>query len=194
MTSSRWLWCWLVALAVAPLWAQRPGSNAPPHSTPEGSTFLVRLEDKLDASRIQPGKRFKARLAEELIGPDELRLLPNTRVKGHVSSVNNGLRPRLRLSFDEIETERGWVPLIATVTAVPGEHGLQASGEEGEIERKGSTSRREEGSSEGGDKNRPGVAAAANVVGALFSDRRLQLQKGTMLELRLDRPIQMPGR
>ena len=194
MTSPRWLWCLLIALAVASLWAQQPSSSTPPHSIPEGNTFLIRLEDKIDASRIQPGRRFKARLAEELVGPDEFRLLPNTRIKGHVSSVSNGLRPRLRLSFDEIETERGWVPLIATVTAVPGEHGLQASGEEGEIERKGSTSRREVGASEGGDQNRPGVEAAANVVGALFSDRRLQLQKGTKLELRLDRPIQMPGR
>jgi outer membrane lipoprotein SlyB len=39
-----------------------------------------------------------------------------------------------------------------------------------------------------------GVGAAAGVVEALFSDRRLQLQKGTMLEVRLDRPLQLPWR
>ena len=43
------------------------------------------------------------------------------------------------LSFDEIETARGWVPLIATVTGVPGEHGLSQIGEEGEIGRQGMT-------------------------------------------------------
>jgi hypothetical protein len=48
-----------------------------------------------------------------------------------------GWRTRILLSFDEIETARGWEPLIATVTGVPGEHGLRQTGEEGEIGRKG---------------------------------------------------------
>jgi hypothetical protein len=32
------------------------------------------------------------------------------------------------------------------------------------------------------------------VVQAIFSDHRLQLQKGTMLEVRLERPLQVPWR
>ena len=46
---------------------------------------------------------------------------------------------RLLLSFDEIDTGHGFHTLIATVTGVPGEHGLQQVGEEGEIGRKGMT-------------------------------------------------------
>ena len=193
LACSRWLCCLLVALAGLPLCAQQPSLPVSPHSIPDGTTFLIRLEEKLDASRVQPGKRFKALLAEDVVGRDEFRLLRNGRIKGHVSSVGNGLHPRLLLSFDEIETAHGWVPLIATVTAVPGEHGLQVSSEEGEIERQGGSRRREPDSSDGGlggDGGRgPNIGAAVGVVGALFSDRRLQLQKGTMLEIRLDRPL-----
>src|SRR5260370_31150001 len=59
--------------------------------------------------------------------------------RGHVSAVEPGLRTRIILSFEEIETSSGWVPLIATVTGVPGEHGLRQIGEEGEIGRQGMT-------------------------------------------------------
>jgi hypothetical protein len=100
----------------------------------------------------------------------------------------------LLLSFDEIESEHGWVPLMASVTAVPGEHGLQVASERGEIERQGSNRRREPDSSDGGDGGRATIGAATGVMEALFSDRRLQLRKGTMLEIRLDRPLQLPGR
>jgi hypothetical protein len=194
MISPRWLCCLLIALAGSPLCAQQARSPTSPHSIPDGTTFLIRLEDKLDASRVQPGKRFKATLAEDMVGPDESRLLRNSRIKGHVSSVGNGLHPHLLLSFDEIETEDGWVPLIATITAVPGEHALQVSGDEGEIERQGS--RRATDASASGDEGRrsPTIGAAAGVIGALFVDRRLQLQKGTPIELRLDRPLQVPRR
>ena len=195
---SRWLWCVLVTLAGLPLCAEQSSSPAPPHSIPEGTAFLIRLEDKLDASRVQPGKRFKAELAEDLVAPDQTRLLRHTMVKGHVSSVGNGLHPRLLLSFDEIETQHGSMPLIATTTAVPGEHGLQVSGEEGAIERQGSKPRREADSPAGGsdsDAGRgPKVGAAIGVAEALFSDRRLQMQKGTILEIRLDHPLQLPWR
>ena len=63
-------------------------------------------------------------------------ILHGARIRGHVSAVGSGFHPRLLLSFDEIETQHGWAPLMATITAVPGEHGLTI-GEEGEIEREG---------------------------------------------------------
>jgi hypothetical protein len=194
MISFRWLGCLLIALVGSPLCAQPPRPPASPHSIPDGTTFLIRLEDKLDASRVQPGKRFKAALAEDMVGPDESRLLRDSQIKGHVSSVGNGLHPRLLLSFDEIETEHGWVPLIATITAIPGERALQVSRDEGEIERQGS--RRTTDSSASGEESgrSPTIGAAAGVIGALFADRRLQLQKGTAIELRLDRPLQVPRR
>ena len=69
-------------LAAAPLWAQYQSSNQgygnnPPSNTPyansaipEGTRFVVRLNDTLDTSRLKPGKRFTAKLAEDLTAPD----------------------------------------------------------------------------------------------------------------------------
>jgi hypothetical protein len=198
MTSPRWLLFVLIAFTALPLAAEQSTSSTPPHSIAEGTTFLIRLEDKLDASRVQPGKRFKARLSENLLGSNLSRLLRDSRIKGHVSSVGNGLHPRLLLSFDEIETEHGWVPLMATVAAVPGEHGLEVSGDEGEIAHEGSGRRHDGGSSEDGPKGDGGMGAeigsAVGAVRGLFGDRRLELQKGTTIEVRLDRPIAVPWR
>jgi hypothetical protein len=191
---SRWLWCWLAPLVGTALFAQQSASPAPSHAIPDGTTFLIRLVDKLDASRVRPGKRFKARLAEDLVGPDETRILHDSVIRGHVSSVSNGIHPRLLLSFDEIECQHGWAPLMATITAVPGEHGLRVSGEEGEIEIQGS--RRELDPAGGGPTGgrSPNIEAAIGVVGAVFSDRRLQMQRGTTLEVRLDHALQPPRR
>ncbi|MGC2197932.1 MAG: hypothetical protein WA628_24895 [Terriglobales bacterium] len=192
MAGLRWFLCLTLALATLPLLGEEKKSAAPPHAIPYGTTFLIRLEDRLDVSRIQPGKRFKAKLAEDLMGPDETTVLRGSRIRGHVSDVGNGFHPRLLLSFDEIETPRGWAPLMATIIDVPGEHGLKAGGEEGQIERQG------QGSSAHRDPDSDGIGAkagaAASVVQAIFSDHRLQLQKGTMLEVRLDRALQVPWR
>jgi hypothetical protein len=211
MTTLRscWLWCLAVVLSVVPVAAPGQNSAVPPHAIPVGTAFLIRLENTLDASRIQAGKHFKARLLEDLVGGDTI-LSRGSKIKGHVSAVGNGLHPHLLLSLDEIQTEHGWVPLIATITGVPGEHGLKTPGEEGEIERQGSNGRREVGSAGvgagvgaiggatvGGGRGAvigAGIGAAAGVVEALFSDRRLQLQKGTTLAVRLDRPLQVPWR
>ncbi len=188
----RWLCFLLLALAGLPLWAEQSTSSVPPNSIADGTTLLIRLEDNLDASRVRPGKRFKASLAENMVGSNETRLLRNSRIRGHVSSVDNGLHPRLLLSFDEVETEHGWVPLMATVSAIPGEHGLQVDSEKGSIEREGSSGH---DSSKGGVDEEgghgPNIGAAASAVGALFSDRRLEVRKGTMMEIRLDRPLEL---
>jgi hypothetical protein len=185
---SLWFWTFTAALIITPLHAQEQTSPAPLHAIADGTTFLVRLEDKLDANRIQPGKHFKAKLAEDLMGPDETMVLRGSRIRGHVSEVGNGFHPRLLLTFDEIETRHGWAPLMATMVDVPGEHGLTTRNE-GAIERPGP------GGSEHRDSDSDGMSAkAVGVVRALFSDHRLQLQKGTMLEVRLDHPLQVPWR
>jgi hypothetical protein len=192
---SRPLLGFILALALVPLYAQNGDHDqkpsAPPHAIADGTTFLIRLEDKLDVSSVQPGKRFKAKLEEDMIGPDETMILHGSRVRGHVSAVGNGFHPHLLLSFDEIETQHGWAPLMATVTAVPGEHGLRI-GDEGEIEREG------QGGSDRHDPDSDGIGstagATAGVVRAVFSDHRLQLQRGTILEVRLDRPLQVRWR
>src|SRR5262249_1164239 len=114
------------------------------------------------------------------------------------------LRRRLLLSFDEIETPRGWLPLIATVTGVPGEHGVRQVGEEGQIERKGPTKEQiaeavvigaGEGAAQGSHTGKHGAAAGAGNgaadagYNAFESGHDLVLDKGTSLEVRLDRNL-----
>ena len=96
---------------------------------PQGTAFLIQLTDQLDTRRARRGDHFRATLAEDLAAANDSTLAPGRKIKGHVSAVEPGLHTRLLLSFDEIETDHGWLPLIATVTGVPGEHGLKQLGE-----------------------------------------------------------------
>ena len=113
--------------------------DVPPNVVPQGTIFLIQISDHLDTRTVKAGDHFQARLAEPLDTGDGQRIQSGRKIKGHVSAVEPGFRTRLLLSFDEIDTGRGWVPLIATVTGVPGEHGLKQIGEEGEIGRQGMT-------------------------------------------------------
>ena len=168
--------------AVAPM--------ARPNAVPEGTTFLVRLQDKLDTAELHRGEHFKVKLDEDLISPNGNMIPRGKKIKGHISSVEHGLRARLLLSFDEIETKHGWIALIATVIGVPGEHGIKAPNSEGEIERKGPSAKQDAaaGAAAGGVGG-----AGAGAVGSLIANRDLRLQKGTTLEVRLDRALQIPS-
>ena len=109
----------------------------PANVVPQGTVFLIQLSDRIDTKTVKAGDHFHARLAERLIVGNGQTIEVGKKIKGHVSAVEPGLRTRIILSFEEIETANGWVPLIATVTGVPGEHGLRQIGEEGEIGRQG---------------------------------------------------------
>jgi hypothetical protein len=183
-------------------------ATEPSNSIPAGSKFIVRLNDKLDTGKLKPGKHFQAKLAEDLAAPGGTLIPRGKRVKGHVSSVERGLHARLLLSFDEIETQHGWMPLVATVTGVPGEHGVKQPNAEGEIERKGPSKGRMiettaigagvgalGGVVAGGSHGAAigaGVGGGAGLGAGLLTDRNLKLNKGQMLEVRLDRPLQVP--
>jgi len=126
----------MIALFCRSMVAQ-DASSAPSNVVPQGTIFLIQLSDQLDTRTVKAGNHFHARLAESLVTADGRTIESGKKIKGHVSAVEPGLRTRMILSFDEIETATGWVPLIATVTGVPGEHGLRQIGEEGEIGRQG---------------------------------------------------------
>lgn len=183
--------------------------SAPANAIPEGSVALIQMADRLDTHTAKAGDRFTARLAEPLTAENGFTIAAGAKVRGHISAVELGLQRRLLLSFDEIETAYGSVPLIATVTGVPGEHGLRAIGQEGEIGRKAMT--KEEiaeavvvGAGEGAEQNfhdgkRAAAVGAGNgaVDGALTafaSNHDLVLEKGTALEIRLDRNLNIPSR
>jgi hypothetical protein len=184
--------------------------QAPLNAVPQGTTFLIQLTDQLDTRRVRRGDHFHARLAEDLTTANGLSLALGRKIKGHVSAVEPGLHTRLLLSFDEIETDHGWVPLIATITGVPGEHGLKQLGEEGEIERKGMTKEEiaeavvigaGEGAAEGahsggkrGAASGAGSGAANSGLAAFEAGHDLILERGTTLEIRLDRNLQLRSR
>jgi hypothetical protein len=189
--------------------AQEP-SPLPANVVPQGTIFLIQLSDHLDTRTVKAGNHFQARLAEALVTPSGQTLDSGKKIKGHVSAIEPGFRTRILLSFDEIETAKGWVPLIATVTGVPGEHGLRQIGEEGEIGRQGMTKEQiaeaivvgagkgaVEGKRSGGNRGAAagaGSGAAESAVSAFESGHDLILEKGTALEIRLDRNLQLSSR
>jgi len=201
----------LLLIATSQLSAQdaAPAAQAP-NAIAQGTVFLIQLTDRLDTRTVKAGDHFHARLAEDLVAANGAVIPQGRKIKGHVSAVEPGLHTRLLLSFDEIETDRGWMPLIATVTGVPGEHGLKQTGEEGEIERKsmdkeriaeavvvGASEGAAEGAHSGGKRGAAagaGNGAADGALSAFESGHDLVLDKGTALELRLDRNLQIPSR
>ena len=198
-----------LSLAALPILAQ-DAPVVPPNAVVQGTVFLIQLTDRLDTHNIKAGDHFHARLAEPLTAEDGITLNEGRKITGHVSAVEPGLRTRVLLSFDEIETARGWVPLMATVTGVPGEHGMRPVGDEGGIGRKGMTKEEiaeavvvgagrgaAEGERAGGKKGAAqgaGAGAADAAFTAFQSGHDLVLEKGTALEIRLDRNLTIARR
>src|SRR5947209_19568156 len=185
-------------------------NGAPPDAIPEGTRFIVKLKDTLDTSKMEQGKHFKAELREDLTTPGGLIIPKGRTVKGHVAMFEHGYTgSKMQLALDEIETRKGWVPLIGTVTGVPGDPSIKATGEEGEIYRKGPDTKKVitnaaigpavgavSGSVVGGSKGAAIGAAAGAGVGTgssfLFKGSDMKLDKGTQLEVRLDRDLVIP--
>ena len=165
-----------------------------PNAVPEGTTFLVRLQDRLDTAELHRGQHFKVKLDEDLISANGNMIPRGKKIKGHVSSVEHGRHARLLLSFDEIETRHGWIALIATVIGVPGEHGVNAPNSEGEIERKGPSAKTIEDAAgtAPADTDAVGLGAGAETKAGQRANR-LRLEKGATLEVRLDRALQIPS-
>ena len=202
--------CTLLLAAAAASAQSGPNGPTGDNVVPDGTRFLIQLNDNLDTAKLKPGKHFTAKLSEDLVAPNGTTIPRGKKIKGHVSAVENGTKARLLLSFDQIETNHGSMPLIATVTDVPGEHAVKTDSAEGEISKRGvSKMRVMEGAVIGA-----GVGAAAGAVTAgphgaiigaaaggalgggagLLTQRNLKLQKGQQLEVRLDRPLQVPMR
>jgi len=198
-----------IAIVCIALSAQ-DSATVPANSVAQGTVILIQLTDKLDTRSVKAGDHFQARLAEPMTAANGSTIEAGRKIKGHVSAVEPGLNTRLLLSFDEIDTGQGWRPLIATVTGVPGEHGLRQIGDEGEIGRRGMS--KEEiaeavvvgagegaaaGAHNGGKRGAAagaGEGAANSALTAFESGHELVLDKGTALEIRLDRNLTVPGR
>src|SRR5271157_505056 len=103
-----------------------------------GTRFLVRLEDELSTRDAKENSRFQVRTLEPLENDDGVVLPPGAEIAGHVSRVEPaGVtgRARIWLTFDEIKTKNGRLPIVAEVVSVPGEHSVNTGpSKEGEIE------------------------------------------------------------
>lgn len=184
------------------------GNASYPNEVPDGYRFLVTLADPLDTATVARGKHFKALLREPIVAPNGQAITGGHWITGHVSEVERGFNAKLLLSFDEIETPKGWIPLAATVVEVPSEHGLRKPGPEGEIERPpmdvkralegagiGAAVGASTGEATGGEKGAAMGAASGAAAGAglaTLADRNILLDKGAQLVLRLDRSIIVP--
>jgi hypothetical protein len=171
---------------------------------PAGTRFMVELRDKLEAKEIKKGKKFEVRTLEALQASDGNVIPAGTKIKGRVTSARDN---ELVLRFEEIETKRGKVPIIASVAGVSGEKDVKADvGKEGEIRSSGGRGKTAAigsaigaaagtavGASQGGARNTAigaGVGAAAGAaVGASAGGRDLELTKGTRLDVVLDRGL-----
>lgn len=190
----------------------QPVAVAAPNAIPDGTRFIVKLKDTLDTAKMDQNKHFKAELREDLVTPSGLIIPKGRTIKGHVARFEHGYTgSKLQLALDEIETRKGWVPLIGSVTGVPGDPSIKATGEEGEIYRKGPDKKKivtnaaigaavgaVTGSVVGGGKGAAIGAAAGAGVGTgtsfLFKGSDMKLDKGTQLEVRLDRDLVVPVR
>lgn len=214
--TKRWpAWALVLALLAGGVYGMAQESAAPSNQAsasnyiPEGTRFVVLLDSKLESSKLQSGKQFKAKLGEDLTAPNGQAIARGSKLKGHVSSADQGLHGRMLLAFDSIETQHGWMPIASTVVDVPGEHGVK-TGNEGEIEKSGLNKQRVAESTVAGAAVGAGTGAIAGgshgaLIGAAagaalggtagaLSDRNLTLNKGQQLELQLDRPLEVPMR
>jgi hypothetical protein len=166
-----------------------PFPSANSNEIPEGKTVLIRLGQRLETRDARPGQHFKASLAEDLIAQNGNMIPKGSAIRGHISRATQGVHPRLLLSFDGIQSQRGWEPLIASVTSVPGEHGVKDD-DDGSIEAATHSSK---SSSDSIDEPRSPWSRIGGVAG-FFADKSVRLEKGAILEIRLDHAIQLARR
>jgi hypothetical protein len=174
-----------------------------------GTKFLVTLDEGMQTKGLEERSKFKVTTLEPLDAGEGIYLPAGAEIRGHVSHVESAGktgRAKLWLTFDEIQTRFGRLPLVAEVVAVPGDHSVRCGPkQEGLIEGRSST---EQDAAEAAlaaaalgaakgvtDKDKKealeGAAMAALVAYLAESGRghELELAKGTKLELQLERPL-----
>lgn len=185
------------------------GSSAAPNEVPPGTRFLIRLNDELGSQDSKAGRRFTARTIEPLASADGTTLPTGAEVRGHIDKVEAAGktgRARMWLTFDDIQTPDGWMPLVAMVDDVPGVHSIRVDYDrEGEIE--ASSSKRQEAveaaaagalvgaaagvASHSGKDAAMGAAVAAATAYMVTSGlgQELTLQRDTKIEIILERSL-----
>jgi len=174
-----------------------------------GTKFLVRLEDDMSTKELRRNQSFRVRTLERLEAGQGFYLPAGAQILGHVSRIEPAGttgRAKLWLTFDDVVTRFGKLPVVAEVTAVPGDHSIKSGPlHEGVIEGRSSTQKdAAQGAAAGAangaikgvrDHNRKEAAQGA-ALGALEAYLReagrgeeLNLPRGAKLELELERAL-----
>lgn len=183
-------------------------------AVPDGTRFLVRLDDRLRTNRDRMNKKFNVHTLESLATVGGFVLRPNAEIRGHISRIEPaGLtgRARMWLTFDDIKTPDGRMPVIAMIASIPGNFSVrQGDAQEGEIAARTSKGTRDlevaaiaaavgaaAGATAHGGKGAAVGAAVGGLAGFALSSgfgQELDLPKGTKFELVLDRPLYIARR
>jgi len=203
----------LLVLTLATTWPafaqDQSAASAAPNEVTSGTRFLVRLQGELGTKDTKAGDQFTARTLEPLVSADGTGLPAGAEIRGHVDKIESAHktgRARLWLTFDDIRTPDGWIPLVAMVDDVPGVHSIRVDyNREGEIEV--TSDKRNEalqaaaagalvGAASGvtsKDKKDAAMGAAVGAVTAYMAasslGQELTLGKDTKLELILERSL-----
>jgi hypothetical protein len=186
---------------------ERHGLPVETFAVTPGTKFLVRLEDDLSTKGTQENSPFRVRTLEPLEAGSGFYLASGAEIKGHVSRVEPaGVagRAKVWLTFDELHTPFGDLPIVAEVVSVPGDHSVKPI-EEGSIQGRASTQQDARAAAAAGaaigavkgvkhkDKKEAAEGAALGAITAYLMEsgrgHELNLPKGAKLELELERAL-----
>lgn len=188
---------------------ERHGLPVETFAVTPGTKFLVKLEDELSTKGTQENAKFKVKTVEPLEAGSGIYLPSGAEIEGHVSHVEPaGVagRAKLWLTFDEIHTRFGDLPIVAEVVGVPGDHSVKpVPNQEGLIAGRSSTQQDAAAAAGAGaaigavkgvkDKDKKEAAEGA-LLGAITAylmesgrGHELNLPKGAKLELELERAL-----
>jgi hypothetical protein len=174
-----------------------------------GTKFLVRLEQDINTKDIKKNQRFRVKTLEPLEAGSGNYLPSGAVILGHVSRVESAGtagRAKVWLTFDEIQTRFGALPVVAEVASIPGDHSLKSGPlEEGVIEGRSSTQKDAMQAAAAGaamgaapgvkEKNKKEAAEGA-AMGAFEAylleagrGQDIDLPSGSKLELELERAL-----
>ena len=188
---------------------ERHGLPIETYAVAPGTKFLVRLEEELGTKGTQENAKFKVKTLEPLEAGSGIYLPPGAEIHGHISHVEPaGVagRAKLWLTFDEIHTKFGSLPIVAEVVSVPGDHSVKSLPQkEGLIEGRSSTQEDAAQAAAAGaaigavkgvkdkDKKEAAEGAALGALTAYLMEsgrgHELNLPKGAKLELELERAL-----
>jgi len=187
----------------------RHGLPLETYAVAPGTKFLVALDDELGTKGTQENAKFRVKTVEPLEAGSGIYLPAGAEIRGHISHIEPaGVagRAKLWLTFDEIHTKFGDLPIVAEVVSVPGDHSVKPGPrQEGLIEGRSSTQQDAAESAAAGaaigavkgvknkDKKEAAEGAALGALTAYLMEsgrgHELNLPKGAKLELELERAL-----